>query len=114
MKHESTLCHVVTISKPFRRSNYPREELEQILAACPLPVKKVTYENVYIPVSDAEHAALEKAGIQFFELGNSVCKAATQAQVYIEGEYGLEQIEEAMNNEQEHIRVFVDFFYEAQ
>jgi len=112
LKHESKLHHLVTISRPYRRSNSPRIELSQIIDDSQAQVKKVDYSDVYIPISDLEYKSLSGSGVHCVEYGGHLCKASLVASVLIEGEHSLEDIERAFNNEQDHIRVFIDFYYE--
>jgi len=113
LKHESKLHHIVTLSRPYRRSNSPRNELLDIVDACPLEIKRCDYSDVFIPVSQSEYDSLCSSGVQCVEYGGHLCKASVVANVLIEGEYDLDTVEKAFNNEQDHIRVFIDFFYEA-
>jgi hypothetical protein len=81
--------------------------------ACPLEIKRCDYSDVFIPVSKSEYDNLSAAGVQCVEYGGHLCKASVVAHVLLEGEHDLSEVERAFRNEQDHIRVFVDFFYEA-
>jgi hypothetical protein len=107
MRHESVLQHLVTISKEYRRAINPKSYLEDLLATCALPVKKVVYEDVFIPVD------VDDGSIQTIEYGGKLCKAVLRASVLIEGEYSLDEIEAAFGNNQEKITAFVEYFYEG-
>lgn len=112
-KHESPLKFAVTISKEYRRMNSPRLHLDDLIAGCPLPIKSVgQFEDVFVPVSQGEVEHLSANGIQTISYEGKVCKAALRVELLIEGEYPLEDVENAFNNEQDHIKIFVDFLYE--
>jgi hypothetical protein len=103
-RHESLLNHQVTISKEYRKALSPRDYLEELIAGCPYPVKKVVYEDVFIPTTVASSNTVEYDGF--------ICQPVLRAIVLIEGEYSIDDIEAAFDYEQDHIRVFLDYVYE--
>lgn len=107
MKHESVLQHSVILSKEYRRAINPKSYLEDLIDSCALPIKRVVYEDVFIPVD------VDDGSVQTLEYGGKLCKAVLRASVLIEGEYSLGEIEAAFDNNQEKITAFVEYFYES-
>lgn len=106
-RHESPLQSLVTISRDYGKSLTPRDYLEDLIENCGLAVKSVTYENVFIPV------AVDNLNGQTIMYDGRLCKAVLRANVLIEGEYSLDELESAFRYEQDYIRVFLDYVYEA-
>lgn len=106
MKYESPLCHLVTISRPYRRAVSPMQELELILAnAGPLVKEVIGYEDVLIPTDD-------ETALNAVRYEGRWCVAALRVTVLVEGEFTPDEIYKAFDEQPEKIRVFVDYVFD--
>lgn len=103
MMFESPLNFQVTLSCELRQFENAQDYFDDIISKCPVPIQLVEYEDVYIP---------SESGSILIEYQGKICKCVRKAIVYLQGEYGLKEVEDFFSGQQDHIRISVDYLYE--